>query len=288
MMKKASFFNMQALTSCISMMLVLLLLGALVFFVLTARNLSNQVKENINITLLLSDDIKASDIVTTQNTLKKKDYVKSIHYNSKEDALKELSDNMGADPSDFLGTNPLTASLELGLKADYATPDSIYWIEKELRQTPKVVDLIYQKEWVDTINGWIAKISLVLLVLAGLLTFVSFALINNTLRLSVYSKRFLINTMKLVGARWGFIRRPFLLKGMTLGLIAAIVADILLYIGYLGLVNVEPAVKEVVTWDILLIVGLSVILFGVLITLICSFFSVNRFLHMKTANMYTA
>ena len=287
-MKKASFFNMQALTSCISMMLVLLLLGALVFFVLTARNLSNQVKENINITLLLSDDIKASDIVTTQNTLKKKDYVKSIHYNSKEDALKELSENMGADPSDFLGTNPLTASLELGHKADYATPDSIYWIEKELRQTPKVVDLIYQKEWVDTINGWIAKISLVLLVLAGLLTFVSFALINNTLRLSVYSKRFLINTMKLVGARWGFIRRPFLLKGMTLGLIAAIVADILLYIGYLGLVNVEPAVKEVVTWDILLIVGLSVILFGVLITLICSFFSVNRFLHMKTANMYTA
>ena len=188
---------------------------------------------------------------------------------------------MGADPSDFLGTNPLTASLELGLKADYANPDSIYWIEKELRQTPKVVDLIYQKEWVDTINGWITKISLVLLVLAGLLTFVSFALINNTLRLSVYSKRFIINTMKLVGARWSFIRRPFLLKGMMLGLIAAIVADILLYIGYLGLVKVEPAIKEVVTLDILIIVGLSVILFGVLITLICSFFSVNRFLHMK-------
>lgn len=287
-MKRTSFFNMQALTSCISMMLVLLLLGALVFFVLTARNLSNQVKENINITLLLSDDIKASDIVSTQNTLKKKNYVKSIHYNSKEDALKELSENMGADPSDFLGTNPLTASLELGLKADYANPDSIYWIEKELRQTPKVVDLIYQKEWVDTINGWITKISLVLLVLAGLLTFVSFALINNTLRLSVYSKRFIINTMKLVGARWSFIRRPFLLKGMMLGLIAAIIADILLYIGYLGLVKVEPAIKEVVTLDILIIVGLSVILFGVLITLICSFFSVNRFLHMKTASMYTA
>ena len=287
-MKRTSFFNMQALTSCISMMLVLLLLGALVFFVLTARNLSNQVKENINITLLLSDDIKASDIVSTQNTLKKKNYVKSIHYNSKEDALKELSENMGADPSDFLGTNPLTASLELGLKADYANPDSIYWIEKELRQTPKVVDLIYQKEWVDTINGWITKISLVLLVLAGLLTFVSFALINNTLRLSVYSKRFIINTMKLVGARWSFIRRPFLLKGMMLGLIAAIVADILLYIGSLGLVKVEPAIKEVVTLDILIIVGLSVILFGVLITLICSFFSVNRFLHMKTASMYTA
>ena len=287
-MKRTSFFNMQALTSCISMMLVLLLLGALVFFVLTARNLSNQVKENINITLLLSDDTKASDVVSTQNTLKIKNYVKSIHYNSKEDALKELSENMGADPSDFLGTNPLTASLELGLKADYANPDSIYWIEKELRQTPKVVDLIYQKEWVDTINGWITKISLVLLVLAGLLTFVSFALINNTLRLSVYSKRFIINTMKLVGARWSFIRRPFLLKGMMLGLIAAIVADILLYIGYLGLVKVEPAIKEVVTLDILIIVGLSVILFGVLITLICSFFSVNRFLHMKTASMYTA
>lgn len=288
MKKRTGFFHMQALTSCISMMLVLLLLGAVVFFVLTARNLSTQVKENINITLLLSDDTKASDLVSMQKTLKQKLYIKSITYNSKEDALKEMTQDMGADPSEFLGTNPLTASLEVGLKADYVNKDSIAWIAKELKQTTKAIDLIYQKEWVETINQWIAKISLILLVLAGLLTFVSFALINNTLRLSVYSKRFLINTMKLVGAKWSFIRRPFLWKGVCLGLIAAIVADGLLYAGYQGLIQVEPALKEIVTIQTQIIVAAAVLICGLFISLICAYFSVNKFLHMKTADMYTA
>lgn len=288
MKKGNSFFNMQALTSCISMTLVLVLLGAVVFFVLSARNLSDQVKENISITLLLSDETTQWDVTNLQNALKKKEYVKSVDYHSKDDALKELSKDMGTDPADFLGSNPLTASLELGLKADYATPDSIYWIAKELKASPKVIDLIYQKEWVETINQWIAKISLVLLILAGLLTFISFALINNTLRLSVYGKRFLIHTMKLVGARWSFIRRPFLLKGMALGLIAAITADALLYVGFMGLLRVEPALKEIVPLETQLTVGASVLLFGLLITLICAFFSVNKFLHMKTSDIYTA
>lgn len=288
-MKKISgLFHMQALTSCISMMLVLVLLGAVVFFVLSAHNLSNQVKENINITLLLRDDTKASDVISMQKVLKQKRYIKSISYNSKEEALKELTEDMGADPSDFLGTNPLTASLEIGLKADYANKDSISWIAPELKQATQAIDLIYQKEWVETINEWIAKISLVLLVLAGLLTFVSFALINNTLRLSIYSKRFLINTMKLVGAKWSFIRRPFLLRGMALGLVAAVVADGLLYAGYTGLLQVEPALTEIVNLETQLIVGGSVLLFGVLITLICAYFSVNKFLHMKSSALHTA
>ncbi|MDO4215977.1 MAG: permease-like cell division protein FtsX [Bacteroidales bacterium] len=288
MKKGNSFFNMQALTSCISMTLVLVLLGAVVFFVLTARNLSDQVKENINITLLLSDDTTQGDVTTLQNALTKKEYIKHVSFHSKEEALKELSKDMGTDPSDFLGSNPLTASLELGLKADYANPDSIYWISKELKASPKVIDLIYQKEWVETINQWITKISLVLLILAGLLTFISFALINNTLRLSVYGKRFLIHTMKLVGARWSFIRRPFLLKGMALGLIAAITADALLYAGYMGLIQIEPALQEVVPLENQLIVGGAVLLFGLLITLVCAYFSVNKFLHMKTSAIYTA
>lgn len=288
MKKIGGIFHMQALTSCISMMLVLLLLGAVVFFVLTARNLSTQVKENINITLLLGDDTKAAEVVSMQKLLNKKPYIKSITYHSKEDALKELSADMGADPSEFLGTNPLTASLEVGLKADYANKDSISWIAKELKQTTKAIDLIYQKEWVETINEWITKISLILLVLAGLLTFVSFALINNTLRLSIYSKRFLINTMKLVGAKWSFIRRPFLARGITLGLIAAVVADGLLYAGYVGLLKVEPAIQEIVTLETQLIVGGSVLFCGVMISLICAYFSVNKFLHMKASALYTA
>lgn len=288
-MKKISgLFQMQALTSCISMMLVLVLLGAVVLFVLSARNLSNQVKENINITLLLSDDIKASDVNAMQKALKGKKYVKSIAYNSKEDALKELTEDMGANPSEFLGTNPLTASLEVGLKAEYTNKDSISWIATDLKQTTKAIDLIYQKEWVETINEWIAKISIVLLTLAALLTFVSFALINNTLRLSIYSKRFLINTMKLVGAKWSFIRRPFLQKGMMLGLVAAVVADGLLYAGYMGLLQVEPALKEIVDLRTQLIVGGSVVLFGGIISLVCAYFSVNRFLHMKSTDLHTA
>lgn len=288
-MKKISgLFQMQALTSCISMMLVLVLLGAVVLFVLSARNLSNQVKENINITLLLSDDTKASDVNAMQKALKGKKYVKSIAYNSKEDALKELTEDMGANPSEFLGTNPLTASLEVGLKAEYTNKDSISWIATDLKQTTKAIDLIYQKEWVETINEWIAKISIVLLTLAALLTFVSFALINNTLRLSIYSKRFLINTMKLVGAKWSFIRRPFLQKGVMLGLVAAVVADGLLYAGYMGLLQVEPALKEIVDLRTQLIVGGSVVLFGGIISLVCAYFSVNRFLHMKSTDLHTA
>ena len=279
---------MQALTSCISMMLVLVLLGAVVFFVLTARNLSNQVKENINMTLLLNDEATDADITAARKALKAKRYIKSVTYNSKEQALKELTQDMGADPSEFLGVNPLTASFEITLKADYANTDSIYKITKDLKLIPKSADLIYQQEWVDTINQWIAKISIILLILAGLLTFVSFALINNTLRLSVYSKRFLIQTMKLVGAKWSFIRGPFLWKGMALGLIAAVVACVLLYLGYQGLLQIEPALSQVVTSETLLWVAVSVLVCGLLITLICAWFSVNKFLHMKAGDMYTA
>lgn len=279
---------MQAMTSCISMMLVLVLLGAVVFFVLTARNLSRQVRENISITLLMNDNATQKETQQTQKTLQEKRYVKLVTYHSKEEALKEMTRDMGIDPSEFIGHNPFTASLEVGLKAEYANQDSISWIAKELKKTPKVADLVYQQEWVETINNMIHKISLVLLVLAALLTFVSFALINNTLRLSVYSKRFSIHTMKLVGASWSFIRRPFLWKSMTLGIIAAIVADALLYGGLYALLQYEPDLQGVATLEIQLIVGGSVFLFGMLITLVCSYVSVNHFLRMKATDMYTA
>ncbi|MCF0159628.1 MAG: cell division protein FtsX, partial [Bacteroidaceae bacterium] len=197
MKRHVSFFNMQAMTSCISMMLVLVLLGALSFFVHTAQNLSKQVKENIAISLLLSDDASGEEIMKTQKLLLKNRYVKQIDFITKEQALKDMIVELGTDPSEFLGHNPFSASLEVGLKAEYANRDSIAWIAKELKNTPLVVDLVYQQEWVETINSMIEKVSLILLCLAGLLTFVSFALINNTLRLSVYSKRFTIHTMKL-------------------------------------------------------------------------------------------
>lgn len=288
MKRHSSYFNMQALTSCISMTLVLVLLGAVTFFVLSAYNLSQQVKENITITMLMDDDASGAEVQNIQKGLLKKRYVKHIDFVSKEKALKEMTRDMGTDPSEFLGHNPFSASIELGLKADYANRDSIQWIVKELKSTQHVVDIVYQQEWVETINGMIEKISLILLVLAGLLTIVSFALINNTLRLSVYSKRFIIHTMKLVGASWSFIRRPFLWKSMTLGFIAGLAADCILTAGIYMLLQQEPELKDIVTSRILITVGSSVMVFGLLISLICAYVSVNRFLNMKAQDLYTA
>lgn len=288
MKRQVSFFNVQALTSCISMTLVLLLLGAVTFFVLSAHSLSKQVRENIAITLLMSDDATNSDLEKIQKNLKAKRYVKQIDYISKEKALLEMTFDMGADPTDFIGHNPFSASLEVGLKADYANPDSIKWIAKDLQKTPKVIDMVYQQEWVDTINTMIEKISVVLLIIATLLTMVSFALINNTLRLSVYSNRFSIHTMKLVGASWSFIRRPFLWKSMVLGLIAAVVADFFLALGVSLLLQQEPELMDILSPQILFIVGGVVLIFGLLITLICAYVSVSRFLNMRAQDLYTA
>lgn len=288
MKRQVSFFNVQALTSCISMTLVLVLLGAVTFFVLTAHSLSKQVRENIAITLLLSDDVTKSELENIQKSLNSKRYVKQIDYISKDKALLEMTFDMGTDPSEFIGHNPFSASLEVGLKAEFANPDSIKWIAKDLQKTPKVMDMLYQQEWVDTINTMIEKISIVLLILATLLTLVSFALINNTLRLSVYSKRFSIHTMKLVGASWSFIRRPFLLKSMSLGFIAGLAADCILTLGIVVLLNQEPDLMELITPETLIIVGSVVMIFGLLITLICAFVSVNRFLNMRAQDLYTA
>lgn len=284
--RRVGFFNMQALTSCISMTLVLLLLGGAVFFILTAYNLSRQVRENIAVTLLMNDDIKDAQVKEIQQMLQKRPYVKELSYISEEEALQEMSHDMGTDPSEFLGHNPFSASIEVGLKADYANRDSMMWITRELKNVPQVVDLEYQQEWLDTINALIEKVSLVLLVLSGLLTFISFALINNTLRLNAYSKRFQLHTMSMVGASWGFIRRPFLWKSMSLGLIAALVADGTLAGGIYALLKQEPDLQEVVTPQLLLIVGGSVVAFGLLITLICAYISVNTFLNMKLKRLH--
>ena len=288
MKRHTSFFNIQALTSCISTSLVLILLGAALFVVLTAYNVSKSVRENISITMLMSDQANAAELATTQKTLKTKKYIREVKFISKEDAKAQMIKDLGTDPSEFLEYNPFEASYELTLHADYANKDSIARVVKELKAMPKVVDMVYQSEQVETINDIISKVSLVLLVLVGLLTFVSFALINNTLRLSAYSRRFLIHTMKLVGASWSFIRRPFLWKSMLLGLIAAIVADVVLYLGVMALLEYEPELIGVVTTQVQLIVAGSVLVFGLLITLFCAYISVNRFLKMNEKDLYTA
>lgn len=210
--KSGSIFDMQFITSSISTTLVLLLLGLVVFFVLTAHNLSVYVRENISFSVLISDDMKEADILKLQKKLNQEPFVKQSEYISKKQALKEQTEAMGTDPEEFLGYNPFTASIEIKLHSDYANSDSIAKIEKMIKKNTNIQDVLYRKELIDAVNDNIRNISLVLLALAVVLTFISFALINNTIRLAIYSKRFLIHTMKLVGASWGFIRGPFLLK----------------------------------------------------------------------------
>ncbi len=284
--KSGSFFDMQFVTSSISTMLVLLLLGMVVFFVLSANNLSRYVRENIGFTLLLSDDMKDVDALKFRKQLGEEPFVKAALYISKEQALKEQTEAMGTDPAEFLGYNPFTASIEIRLNADYANSDSIAWIEEEIMRNKNVMEITYPQDLLDAVNSNIRKISLLLLGLAMLLTLISFALINNTIRLAIHSKRFLIHTMKLVGASWSFIRRPFLLRNLRIGVLAAIIADAILMAMAYGLVRYEPELVKIVTPAALLTVMVSVFVFGVVITFICSYISINKYLRMKAGTLY--
>lgn len=281
-----SYFDMQFITSGISTTLVLLLLGLVVFFVLAAHNLSVYVKENISFSVLISDDMKEGDILKLQKKLDKEAFVKQTEYISKKQALREQTEAMGTDPQEFLGYNPFTASIEIKLHSDYANSDSIAKIEKLIKKDTDIREVLYQKGLIDAVNDNIRNISLLLLGLAVILTFISFALINNTIRLAIYSKRFLIHTMKLVGASWSFIRRPFLRRNFWIGVLAAFIADGILWGAALWLVSYEPDLVKVITPDVMLSVSLAVLVFGVLITWLCALLSINKYLRMKASTLY--
>ena len=281
-----SYFDMQFITSSISTTLVLLLLGLVVFFVLGAHNLSVYVKENINFSILISDDMKESDILKLQKKLDKEPFVKETEYISKKQALREQTEAMGTDPQEFLGYFPVTASIEIKLHSDYANSDSIAKIEKKIKKNTNIQEVLYQKDLIDAVNDNIRNISLMLLGLAVILTFISFALINNTIRLTIYSKRFLIHTMKLVGASWSFIRRPFLRRNFWIGVLSAVIADAVLWGAAYWLVSYEPELIRVITPEVMLLVSVAVLVFGVLITWLCALLSINKYLRMKASTLY--
>ena len=284
--KSKSLFDMQFITSSISTTLVLLLLGLVVFFVLTAHNMSVYVRENISFSVLISDDMKEADILKLQKKLNQEPFVKQSEYISKKQALKEQTEAMGTDPEEFLGYNPFTASLEIKLHSDYANSDSIAKIEKMIKKHSNIQDFLYRKELIDAVNENIRNISLVLLALAVVLTFISFALINNTIRLAIYSKRFLIHTMKLVGASWSFIRGPFLRKNVWSGVLAGMLADAILMGTAYWAVTYEQELIQVITPEVMLIVCGSVLVFGIVITWLCAYISMNKYLRMKANTLY--
>lgn len=278
--------DMQFITSSISTTMVLLLLGLVVFFVLAAHNLSVYVRENISFSLVVGDNMKEADVLKLRKRLAAEPFVKELEYISKEQALKEHTEAMGTDPQEFLGYNPFKASMEIKLHSQYANSDSIARIEKVLKRNSNIQEVLYRKELIDAVNDNIRNISLLLLGLALVLALISFALINNTIRLAIYSKRFLIHTMKLVGAKWSFIRRPFLRRNFWVGILSACVADGLLWAGATWLVRYEPGLVSVITPQVMVVVSCAVLVFGVLITWLCALLSINKYLRMKAGTLY--
>ena len=266
--------------------MVLILLGMVVFFVLSARNLSAHMKENLTVTVMLKDSVSVNDAHRFCRDLYHRPYSHDIDYISKEQAQREQVKELGSDPTEFLGFNPFPATLEIRLKADYANRDSLKWIAKELKKDERVSDLAYMEDLMNQVNKNLSRISIVLLALAVLLTFVSFSLISNTVRLSIYANRFVIHTMKLVGASWGFIRKPFLRQAVLVGVIAAVLANAMLGTGVYALYLAEPGILDVVTWEVLSITAAAVLAFGIVITALCAWLAVNKFLRMKAQELY--
>lgn len=286
MRKHKSIFDMQFITAGISTTMVLFLLGLVVFFVLTANNLSVYIRENIAFSAILDDGIKETSIIKLQESLNKKDYVKQTVYISKDQALKEQIEAMGTDPSDFLGHNPFNASIEIKLNAGYTNPDSIKWIEKELMANKSILEISYPQNLLDSVNRNLQKISAFLLGLAVLLSLISFSLINNTIRLTIYSKRFLIHTMKLVGASWSFIRRPFITRNLWIGILSGAVANAILTASAYTAVKYEPELLAIVSPKSIMIVAAAVMVFGMIITTLCAYISINKYLRMKISELY--
>lgn len=286
MRKHKSTFDMQFVTAGISTTMVLFLLGLVVFFVLTANNLSVYIRENIAFSAILDDGMKETSIIKLQENLNKKNYVKQTTYISKEQALKEQTEAMGTDPTEFIGHNPFNASIEIKLNAGYTNPDSIKWIEKELMANKNILEINYPQNLLDSVNKNLQKISLFLLGLAVLLSLISFSLINNTIRLTIYSKRFLIHTMKLVGASWGFIRKPFITRNLWIGILSGAVANAVLTALAYTAVKYEPELLVIISPESIMIVAASVMIFGIIITTLCAYISINKYLRMKISELY--
>lgn len=280
-----SFFNSR-LTSIISIALVLFLLGLIFLMGLLGNKLSVYVKENISFSIVLKDNQREGDIKQMQKTLDALPFIKSTEYISKEQAAKELEEELGENPETFLGFNPLQASIEVKLHSEYANPDSLQVIEKKVKKYTSVSDLLYRKDMMQMVNDNMKRVSLILLTLAAILMAISFVLISNTIRLLIYSKRFLIHTMKLVGATPGFIRRPFIRYNVVSGIFASILA-ILMLTGALYYLQSELAgFIQLLDVNSLLIVYAGVMGMGIVLSVVATYFAVNKYLRMRVDKLY--
>ena len=274
------------ITSTISISLVLVLLGITLLILFMGNGLSRFVRENMSFNVMLSTNANDAEIARVRKNLDAQPFVLSSRYISKEEAKEQLIKDLGEDPEELLGYNPAQDCIEIFLHSEYANSDSIAMINQVIRQENNVADLLYQQEAIDLINDNLSKVMVVLLILAAVLLFISFTLIRNTIRLSVYAKRFLINTMKLVGATSAFIRKPFVVNNIVTGIVAGVIADLVI-LGLLLIFNKEYADIRLIVSDLYLAVTfVLVIVLGVLISMIATAFAVNRYLKMDSDNLY--
>ncbi|GIM59220.1 cell division protein FtsX [Capnocytophaga canimorsus] len=270
----------------LSITLVLFLLGLLGFLLLNAQRLANYFKEQVSVSISLKDDAKEADVLHLQKTLSVAEFAKSVRFVSKEEAAEQFSQEIGEDFLSFIGVNPLQNSIDLSLKAEYAEPGKMEEIAKEIGQNPFVTEVTYDKPLVALIHENVEKISLIILIISSLFTIIAILLINSSIRLSIYSKRFTIKTMQLVGATRGFIRRPFIITNVRLGIYGAVFAMLLLYgcISYLN--NSFPEFGLMTDRSITIMVFSSILIIGILITWLSTFFAAQRFLNLNTNDLY--
>ncbi len=275
-----------SVTVVISLALVLFMLGLLGLVVINAKKLSNHIKENVGFQVVLKDTTTTAELDILKQEISSSAFTKQVDYISKDEAAKKLQKDLGEDFITFLGYNPLLSSLDVKLNSDYANIDSLSSFEKQIMQKHFVKEVIYHKDMIKQVNDNAKVISLYILIFSGLLLVVAIALINNTIRLSIYAKRFLIRTMYLVGATQGFIRMPFILKGVRQGVVAGLLAGFLLA-GFLVLsTNYIPDLLQLQDPNLLAALFAGIVALGVLISGLSAALSVSRYLRLKTDDLY--
>lgn len=270
----------------LSIFLVLFLLGTLGLFIINSKKLADDFKEKIAMTVFFKNEANDTILKNFGTELKRAPYAKSIVYVSKDEAAKQHTDIIGEDFLTFLGENPLQNSYDIHIKAAYVEKDSVAKIERQLRTNPMISDIVYDKQLVNLVNDNIKKVSMWILIISGFLTFIAVLLINSSLRLSIYSHRFIIKTMQMVGATKSFIRKPFVMRSVKLGMLGAVLA-ILALTGVLYYVQSNfPNLGILDDKALILLVFAAVFGFGVLITWLSTHFATQRFLNLRTDDLY--
>ncbi|MGC6470527.1 MAG: cell division protein FtsX [Flavobacteriales bacterium] len=275
-----------SLSTILSISLVLLMLGSISFIYLNTNRLTNYIKENVGISLILEDDVKKVDRLQLQKSLDASSWVKITRFISKQEAAQILESDLGEDFINFLGFNPLSASIDVFLNADFATDQNFESLKSEMERNDLVKEIIIQKDLIESINTNVSRLSLILLSFSLLLFIVAIALINNTIRLTVYSKRFLIRTMKLVGATDGFIRKPFIQNSIIQGVISGLIGVILLLLALFGLEKEMPELLALQDITSVLIIFVGVFTFGILMSIIVTNSAIGKYLKMNENDLY--